>query len=101
MCSDGRVRTLKRIAPTADTFFSIPASVTVDNRTVAGSVTVETVAGSSVATDDDPAVAKFVAYTYRRNGDALPAGLWREHPADCDRCHGDYPAVAPHQYMTA
>lgn len=77
MCSDGRVRALKRIATTADTFFSVPASVAVRGRTVAGYVTVECVSGSSVETDDDPAVAKFVAVTYGRNHDALPDGVWR------------------------
>lgn len=29
MCSDGKVRRIHRIAPTADTFFSVPASVIV------------------------------------------------------------------------
>jgi hypothetical protein len=77
MCSDGRVRALKRIAQTADTFFSVPAAVTVAGRTVAGYVTVECATGSSVPTAGDPSIVKFVAYTYRRNGDALPAGKWK------------------------
>lgn len=77
MCADGRVRTVKRIADTADTFFSVPCAVTVSGRTVTGYLTVEGRSGSSVATDDDPAVAKFVAYDYGRNADALPAGAWR------------------------
>lgn len=76
MCSDGKVRALKRIAETADTFFSVPAAVAVNGRTVSGYVTVETAAGFSTATDDDPAVVKFVAHTYGKNHDALPAGKW-------------------------
>lgn len=82
LCSDGIVRALKRIAETADTFFSVPASVTVQGRTVAGYVTVEAVSGSSIVTDGDPAVAKFVAVTYRKNHDALPDGAWRAPAAD-------------------
>lgn len=84
MCSDGRVRTVKRIADTADTFFSVPCAVTVSGRTVTGYLTVEARSGSSLATatDDDPAVAKLVAHDYGRNADALPAGAWRsEKPA--------------------
>jgi hypothetical protein len=71
LCSDGKVRKLKRIAATADTFFSVPASVVVNGRTVAGYVTVETLAGYSTETADDPAVVKFVSYTYRKNGALL------------------------------
>lgn len=78
MCSDGKVRNLKRIAQTADTFFSIPAAVNVGKRTVSGYVTVETAEGMSTETPDDPAVVKFIAYTYGANGDALPRGAWRK-----------------------
>lgn len=81
LCSDGKVRKLKRISSTADTFFSIPASVnvTVDHRgvTVAGYVTVETEQGMSTETPDDPAVAKFIAYQYRNNAWVLPPGAWK------------------------
>jgi hypothetical protein len=76
ICSDGKVRSLKRIAETADTFFSIPAAVTVNGRTVAGYVTIETEDGFSTWTEDDPAIVKFVAYTYGKNHDALPSGKW-------------------------
>jgi hypothetical protein len=65
MCSDGIIRKLKRISATADTFFSVPASVTAYGKTVAGYITWETVAGFSTETDGDPMVIKFVAY---RNG---------------------------------
>lgn len=76
LCSDGRLRALKRIAETADTFFSVPAAVTVKGRTVAGYVTVKTVSGSDVTTPEDPAVVRFVAYTYGRNGHLLPGKGW-------------------------
>lgn len=77
MCSDGVVRAIKRIAPTADTFFSVPAAMTVRGRTVAGYITIECESGSSVETDDDPSVVKFIAYTYGANGALLPDGAWR------------------------
>ncbi len=77
MCADGRVRTLKRISSTADTFFSVPAAVEVrrDGKryTVAGYVTVQTISGSDVPTESDPAVLKFRAYTYRKNHAVLTA----------------------------
>lgn len=79
MCSDGKVRALKRISATADTFFSVPAAVSVRGRTVSGYVTVETVSGNSVATADDPAVAKFIAYEYGINHDMLPGGSWPQN----------------------
>jgi len=72
VCSDGKVRSLARIAQTADTFFSVPAAVKVKGRTVSGYVTVECRSGSSVPTDDDPTVVRFVAYSYGRNGHLLP-----------------------------
>lgn len=67
LCPDGVVRTCKRVAETADTCFSVPASVAVRGVTVAGYITVETVQGLSTATDADPAIVKFVPYTYRKN----------------------------------
>lgn len=81
LCSDGKVRTLKRIAQTADTFFSVPAAVEVrhDGKryTVSGYVTYDTLAGYSTETDDDPTTIKFIAYTYGKNGDKLPRGAWK------------------------
>lgn len=68
MCPDGKVRLTKRIAESADTFFSVPCAITYKGRTVSGYMTCETRSGSSVATDDDPAVLKFVPYKYGRNG---------------------------------
>lgn len=72
LCSDGRTRELKRIAQTADTFFSVPAAVRVNGRTVTGFVTVETLVGWSTETDEDPYVVRFVANRYGRNGHLLP-----------------------------
>ena len=77
LCSDGRVRTVKRISATADTFFSVPCSVVVAGRTVAGYLTCETMEGFTCETPDDPAVVKFCAYLYRKNHDALPEGTYR------------------------
>lgn len=77
LCSDGRVRATARIAQTADTFFSVPAAVKVGGKTVTGYVTTECMSGSSVATDDDPTVVKFVAHTSGRNGRLLPGSAYR------------------------
>ena len=71
LCPDGIVRTCKRVAETADTFFSVPASVNVKGRTVAGYITVQTIEGYSTPTDNDPAIVKFVPYLYRKNHDAF------------------------------
>ncbi len=75
LCKDGKVRTLKRISESADTFFSVPASVEVRQNgkrfTVAGYVSVDTVSGSSVETEDDPAIVRFHAYRYGKNGDKV------------------------------
>lgn len=68
LCPDGRVRKVSRISSTADTFFSIPAAVRFQGKTVSGYVTVETVSGLSTATDSDPAIVRFIPYTYGKNG---------------------------------
>lgn len=78
MCSDGKVRKLARIAETADTFFSTPATVRVSGKSVAGYVTVETAEGYSMETAADPAVLKFIAVTYRKNHALLPPGSWKK-----------------------
>lgn len=77
MCSDGKVRRVKRIAQTADTFFSVPAAVQVRGKTVAGYITVETEQGYSVDMPHDPAIVKFCAVKYRRNWQMLPEGCWK------------------------
>lgn len=59
MCSDGIVRTLKRISPTADTFFSIPAAVSVRGKTVSGYVSITDLTdpnGNGTANDDKSTV---------------------------------------------
>ena len=71
LCPDGKVRRCKRVAAHGDTFFSVPAAVTVKGRTVSGYIEVETVSGSSIPTDDDPAVVKFRPYLYGRNADVF------------------------------
>lgn len=65
LCSDGIRRNTKRIAVTADTFFSIPASMTVKGKTVSGYVTV-------VEDDKGERDLQFRAYTYGKNGYLLP-----------------------------
>lgn len=80
LTSDGKLRTLKRISMTADTFFSIPASVEIRDQgkryTISGYVTIECLSGSSVDAypEIDPVVVKFVAFEYGKNGDRLPRG---------------------------
>lgn len=73
LCPDGKTRACSRIATTADTFFSVPASVTFRGKTIAGYVSTETVSGSSVETADDPAVIRFRPYLYRKNAGAFGA----------------------------
>lgn len=65
MCSDGKVRKIKRIAPTADTFFSIPASIEVKGKTVAGYVTF-------ASNYNGEKIVQFRPYTYRKNHGLLP-----------------------------
>jgi hypothetical protein len=77
LCADGEIRALKRIAPTADTFFTVPASVTVKGKTVAGFVTVETLAGLCTPDPTDPPVVKFVAVQTGKNHAVLPSGAYR------------------------
>jgi hypothetical protein len=72
LCTDGKVRTVRFKTGIADTFFSVPASVSVKGKTVSGYVTVETVEGWTTPTDGDPAVVKFIAYRYGKNGNLLP-----------------------------
>lgn len=76
LCSDGRVRRLKRISITADTFYSVPAAVTVSGRTVSGFVTFERMDGFTVEMPHDPHVVKFVAENGKNKG-LLPDGAYR------------------------
>lgn len=77
LCSDGKVRSVVRISETADTFFSIPAAVKVNGKTVSGYVTLETLEGWSTPSDVDPTVLKFCRFNHGRNADELPAGPYR------------------------
>lgn len=88
LCSDGKVRTVSRIAQTADTFFSIPASIRVKGKTVAGYITFGTASGLSTATESDPARVEFHAYGYRKNGGMLPEWNQSIHTA-CVHCGQD------------
>lgn len=82
MCSDGKVRKCARIAQSADTFFSTPASVRVNGKHVSGFVTIETEQGFSVNVPADPAIVKFVAVRSRKNANLLPEGAWKSEAAD-------------------
>jgi hypothetical protein len=77
LCADGVVRTARLAETGPDTFFSIPARVSVRGRTVSGYVTCETIAGFSSATDDDPAVYKFCRVDYGKNAELLPKGAYK------------------------
>lgn len=72
LCSDGRTRTVRFHSGIADTFYSVPCTITVKGKTVSGYVTVETLAGFSTPTEDDPAVVKFRAYRYGKNYNLIP-----------------------------
>jgi hypothetical protein len=68
LCDDGVVRAVRfPKGGHADTFFSVPACCTVMGKYVDGFVTVSTVSGSDVVTDDDPAIVRFRAYAYAKN----------------------------------
>ena len=68
LCSDGKIRTAVATAE-ADTFYTIPARVTVRGRTITGSVYHRGMDWDGPA--DGPRYA-FSAYTYRKNGAILP-----------------------------
>lgn len=54
-----------------DTFSTTPAFVKVRGKTIRGFVTRETRAGFQTATDDDPAVTKFIANKGCKNGSII------------------------------
>lgn len=65
VCPDGKIRTFH--GRSADTFFSVPASVCAGKTRVSGHINVETVNGFSTPTPDDPTVVKFRPWTYGKN----------------------------------
>jgi len=67
LCPDGKVRKVKRIASTPDTFFSIPASVTYKGKTVAGYLHLKNVGDPANPLEFKDAVI-FSPYLYRKNG---------------------------------
>lgn len=77
LCSDGKRRTAK-ITSEFDTFYSIPASVQVKGKTVAGFI---------MSKDDGDIV--FAAYQYRKNAYLLPeqGEQVMTHTFTCDRCN--------------
>ena len=78
LCPDGKRRNAHASYDgVADTFFSIPAFVYVGRTRVYGYVTVSTMSGSSVPTEDDPETVRFRPYLYRKNHHLV------EPPADC------------------
>jgi hypothetical protein len=81
ICSDGVQRTATCSSAGADTFFSIPARVSVKGKTVSGYVTRESLEGFTVESPEDPAAWKFIAYTYGQNGALLPEGAYKRAPA--------------------
>lgn len=77
LCSDGMVRTVRRIAMVADTYSTVPCSVKVKGKTVSGYLTVETMQGLDTEIESDPKVVKFVAIKTGVNAGMLPAGAFR------------------------
>lgn len=62
----GEIRRAFIVAP-ADTFFSVPARVSLNGRKIAGYVSVSTVQGFDTETADDPAIYIFRPYLYGSN----------------------------------
>ena len=72
LCADGDVRAVRfPRGGHADTFFSVPAVCTIKGKTVTGFVTIETRAGYTTASDDDPTVVKFVINRYGKHADII------------------------------
>ena len=75
LCSDSRVRQLKRIALCADGFDSVPAAVTIKGKTVSGFITWATMDGFTVELPENPHVIKFIAQR-GKNKNLLPDGAY-------------------------
>jgi hypothetical protein len=69
VCPDGKVRRLKRIAITADSFFSIPAAVCFRGKTVSGFVTFSNPDGTSTTGPDT--YVEFIPVQGRKNSRAF------------------------------
>jgi hypothetical protein len=79
LCDDGVVRAVRfPKGGHADTFFSVPACCTAFGKYVDGFVTVSTVSGSDVATDDDPAIVRFRAFDYAKNAHVIKRPVFVE-----------------------
>lgn len=77
LCSDGKVRALHRIAETADTFFSIPASIRIGRKIVTGYVTTQEQSWIRGVKEHEPFLC---AYTFRQHTEQKHPGLlppWR------------------------
>ncbi len=74
LCSDGKVRALARIAAVADTFFTIPAAVKVDGKTVSGVVAFKDVMRpmSDVTGERLNPNSTLVFYAHGKNRSVLP-----------------------------
>lgn len=74
LCSDGKVRSVSRIAQTADTFFSIPAAIRIRGVNISGYATSDERDGERIYT--------FRQHTYEANAKrCLEVGLpnWPQH----------------------
>lgn len=67
-CPDGKVRRLKRISTTADTYSTVPAAVQARGKTVSGYVTV-------VEDSDGERVIEFVPYSNGKNANVFGKGV--------------------------
>lgn len=70
LCADGKIRRAT-IVNRADTFFSVPARVRANGKTVTGYISVLSRDGYDTVTADDPAVYHFTAYLYGKNHNAI------------------------------
>lgn len=83
LCADGVIRSVSYIANTADTFFSIPASVKIKGKTVSGYVgTMEHTWIKGVKETDFRAVFCFHKHTNQTNGYLLPEWPNRLHEGE-------------------
>ena len=75
LCSDGKIRSLVRLAITHDTFFSIPCAVKVKGKTIAGYATGSEQAYKKGFKEKEPflTATTFQPYLYRKNHALLPA----------------------------